>query len=291
MFDHHFTCFGYFFVFFFCSCLHRAFHLFYQADYNAHSVRLFPAFKIKGWNLGSLGNSWLVDESWWDFILFLFFSVTGHDAVLRARWKIYLKSCLKMSPFSAGNAFVAGRQGGYAIAPAANCKFSIIIFYYSLFFCWKFCFRRRFCHTRKTDSGCPFPPQTAGTGDATTLSTATTTTGWRRATRSAAGRPAWSGGGAVWAAATVATGGGPSIPWTRLSRWASLATKQKVQPLFTSRLSYKQQVDWNSLDRKKLLLMLICLVDCLCLFLFVFFMVLVGYFNRPKSKFWTSFTT
>lgn len=39
---------GIFLVFFFCSCLHRASHLFYQADHNAHSVRLFPAFKIKG---------------------------------------------------------------------------------------------------------------------------------------------------------------------------------------------------------------------------------------------------
>lgn len=101
--DHNFTCSGYFFLFFFfCSRLPCAFHLFCEADYNAHSVRHFPAFKIKGWNLGSLGNSWLIDQSLMHFFLFflifliyffifvfvfLFLIVTGQNAFLRARQK------------------------------------------------------------------------------------------------------------------------------------------------------------------------------------------------------------
>lgn len=110
-----------------------------------------------------------------------------------------------MSPFPAGNAFVAGRQGGYAIAPATNCKFYLLYLFFYLLIAESFVSAVALVTVR--NHVCPlFPSQTAGTGDGTTLSTATTTTAWRRATRSAAGRPAWSGGGAVWAVATAATG-------------------------------------------------------------------------------------
>lgn len=193
-----------------------------------------------------------------------------------------------MSPFSAGNAFVAGRQGGYAIAPAANCKFSIIIiFYYSLFFCWKFCFRRRrFCHTRKADSGCRFlrrrvgrgtqqlcqrlPRQPDGGGQHVQPRAAPHGAGagrrGRRLPRQQGGR-----------LQSHEPGSADGLHWLRSKRCSPCLP---VGSLTNSRYT---GTHWTE---KKLLLMLICLIDCLCLFLFVvFFMVLVGYFSRPKSKF------
>lgn len=87
-----------------------------------HTV-FIPAFKVKGWNRGSFANCGLVDKS---SMRFLACFCLQSKWKFRARWKIYWNSCLEMSPLSAGNAFVAGRQGGYAIAPAANCTLSLL---------------------------------------------------------------------------------------------------------------------------------------------------------------------